>query len=277
MNSMKIKDKLKNISKNKNIDFNILLKFYVFDRFIARLSVSKYKDNFIIKGGFLLSKLFGLENRSTMDIDSMVNKTDFTKDNILKMIKEISKIDLGDNVIFTIKDVSLIREEDVYGGYRVNLIFEFENIREILKLDIATGDLITPSAITFKYKTLFDEEIKVWAYNIETILAEKIETILSKAEASSRMKDYYDIYLIYNRSIDNINKTDFRNAVINTFKKRNFDKDLLETFAIIKESKIIRNRWNAYAKKYDYAKDITFDEIISCIEKFVMLIVVVNS
>lgn len=270
MNSMQVKDKLKIIAKNKAIDFNIVLKFYVFDRFIARLAKSNYKDNFIIKGGFLLSTLFGLENRSTMDIDSSIIKISFTEATIMKIIESIIAIDLQDNIKFSIKAIGPIREEDKYGGFRIHLIFEFENIKELLKLDIATGDPITPKAIEYKYKTILEDEIiNIWSYNIETVLAEKLETILSKVEMSSRMKDYYDIYLICNKSWNSINQERFKKATSNTFKNRNFNKNTNETFRIIQESPIILKRWHGYSNKYDYAKNIKFDDILESLEKLI--------
>lgn len=273
MNSMQVKDKLKNIAKAKNINFNVVLKFYVFDRFIVRLSKSKYRDNFIVKGGFLLSTMFGIENRSTMDIDYSITKTKFNKRNILEMIKSIVDIDLNDGINFSIKGIELIREEDKYGGYRVNLLFKFENIKESFKVDIATGDPITPEAIKFHYKSILaDEEMKVWAYNLETVLAEKLETILSKGELSSRMKDYYDIYLIYNKNWTEINKEELSFAISRTFENRKFQKDVTEAFNVIKDSLIIKRRWDAYAQKYDYANNIEYDEIIESIEEIISII-----
>ena len=272
MNSMQLKDKLKNIAKRKNIDFNVVLKYYVFDRFIVRLSKSPYKDNFIIKGGFLLSTMFGVEHRSTMDIDYAITKTNFTEENILKMIKSIININEKDNIKFSIKDIELIREEDKYGGYRVHLIFEFENIKEFLKIDIATGDPITPEAIEFHYKCMLSEDyLKVWSYNLETVLSEKIETILSRGELSSRMKDYYDIFLIYNRYWDKIDKDELIRAIQRTFTKREFKSDLNETFNIIKDSIIIKKRWQAYSRKYDYAHNIKYEQVMNCLESIISI------
>lgn len=277
MNSMQVKDKLKNIAKEKKVDFNRILKFYVFDRFIARLSKSKYKDNFIIKGGFLLSILFGLENRSTMDIDSEIANTNLTEFNILKMMTSIVGINLDDNVKFSIKRIETIKDDDEYGGYRIHLLFEFENVKEFLKLDIATGDPITPNAISCKYKMMLDDNyIDVWSYNLETILAEKIETVFSKAEVSSRMKDYYDIYLICSKDWNNLNCENFRKAVENTFHKRNFDKDLFETYQLIKNSSILRKRWEVYSRKYEYARNINYDDIMNSLEKIIEIILPVS-
>ena len=277
MNSMQVKDKLRNIVKEKNVDFNLVLKFYVFDRFIVRLSKSKYKDNFIIKGGFLLSALFGIENRATMDIDSAITNVIFTEYNLVKMVNSIINIDLKDNIKFSITDVGLIREEDEYGGYRIHLSFDFENIHEFLKLDVATGDPITPNAIIYNYKTLLENEsINVWSYNIETLLAEKFETVFSRVELSSRMKDYYDIYLIYIKNWENVNHKHFNDALVNTFKKRKFDKNLYETFSIIKDSSIIKRRWEVYSKKYDYANGINYKDIMECLEEIIKVIELIS-
>ena len=217
--AQRVKDKLRNISKEKNVDFNSVMRFYMYDRFIARLSKSKYKDNFILKGGFFLSNLFGIDNRSTMDIDTAIRKAEFNKENIIKMLEEIINIDIEDNVKFEINKTEPIREEDEYGGLRVTINFMLENIRDRFHVDIATGDPIYPGPDDYKYESLIDDEVyKVWSYNLETVLAEKIETILSKLENSSRMKDYYDIYLIYKFKFNKINKTKFRKAVEKTLK-----------------------------------------------------------
>ncbi len=274
MNSMQVKDKLKSISKEKNVNFNIMLKFYVFDRFVVRLAKSEYKDNFIIKGGFLLGTLFGVEARSTMDIDASITKIMFGKKQILKMINAIISIDLDDNIKFEIKGVNPIREEDEYGGYRIYLNFLFENIKEVLKIDVATGDVITPKAIIYQYKLLLDNKyVSVWAYNIETVLAEKIESVFSKVELTSRMKDYYDIYLICSRNWNEIDKATFKIAVNNTFQKRNFDKNLKEIFLIIKNSILLKERWTAYIKQYDYVKNIEFEDILKWLEKIIEILV----
>lgn len=215
-----VKDKLKNISKDKNVDFNSVMRFYMYDRFIERLSKSKYKDNFILKGGFYLSKLFGLDNRSTMDIDTAIRKTKFTEDNVIKMITEIINIDINDNVKFEIEKREFIRDEDEYGGLRITINFMLENMKDSFHIDIATGDPIHPGPDDYKYESLIGNEVyKVWSYNLETVLAEKIETILGKLEISSRMKDYYDIYLIHKFKFNKINKTKFRGAVEKLLKK----------------------------------------------------------
>ena len=269
-----VKNKLKNISREKNVDFNSVMRFYMYDRLVERLSKSKYKDNFILKGGFYLSKLFGLDNRSTMDIDTAIRKTKFTEENLIVMINEIISIDVGDNVKFKIEKTELIREEDEYGGLRITINFMLENIKDKFHIDLATGDPIYPRPDNYKYESLIGDEIyKVWSYNLETILAEKIETILSKLETSSRMKDYYDIYLIYKFKFDTINKEKFRGSVEKTFKKRKFDADLMTNLSIVKESKVLRERWLSYSRKNSYARDVEFEETLECLEKLIDILI----
>src|SRR5574344_1103072 len=201
-----------------------------------------------------------------MDIDSAIRNTNFSVDNIYNIINEIINIDLNDNVCFKIEDVRQIRDEDKYGGYRFEIEFRLDNIIEHLKIDIATGDPITPSALRYNYKTMLNNEnIKIWTYNMETTIAEKIETILSKKEYSSRMKDYYDIYLIYNFYWDSINNDNLIAAIKNTFKKREYNDDVFDSLKTIEKSIILRKRWNSYSKKNTYANNIKYDEIIRCI------------
>ena len=269
-----VKDKLKNISIEKNVDFNSVMRFYMYDRFVERLSKSKYKDNFILKGGFYLSKLFGIDNRSTMDIDTAIRKAEFTEENLIKMINEIISIDVGDNVKFKIEKTESIRDEDEYGGLRITINFMLENIKDKFHIDLATGDPIYPRPDNYRYESLIGDEIyKVWSYNLETVLAEKIETILSKLETSSRMKDYYDIYLIYKLKFDKIDKEKFRGAVEKTFKKRKFDADLIANLNIVKESKVLKDKWISYSRKNSYARDVEFEDTLKCLEQFIDIIV----
>lgn len=269
-----VKDKLRNISREKNIDFNSVMRFYMYDRFVERLSKSKYKDNFILKGGFYLSKLFGLDNRSTMDIDTAIRKTNLSLENVIKMITEIINIDVDDNVKFELEKTESIRDEDEYGGLRITIKFTLENMKDSFHIDIATGDPIHPGPDDYKYESLIGNEIyKVWSYNLETILAEKIETILSKLEASSRMKDYYDIYLIHRFKFNKINKTKFRGAVEKTFEKREFNADLIASLNVVKDSKILRDKWVSYSRKNSYARNLEFDETIKCLEDFIEILI----
>lgn len=273
MNSMHIKDKVRNIANKKNVDFNTVFRLYMYDRFIERLAVSEYKDNFILKGGFYLSTLFGVENRSTMDIDTVIAKAAFSENNIRKMLEEIILIDINDNTILELASISIIRDEDEYGGYRATITIKLENIKESFHIDISTGDPIIPTAIKYKYlPTLGDKHINLWAYNIETVLAEKIETILNRAEASSRTRDYYDVYLIYKTSFEDINQNHFRKAVEKTFEKRKYDGDIINTLTKIKDSEILKDRWESYLKKNSYAKGISYHDVIDCLAVLIRII-----
>lgn len=274
MNSMQVKDKLKNISVKRNLDFNTLLRLHMYDRFIERLSVSEYRDNFILKGGFYLSTLFGLESRSTKDIDTAIKDANFTKENVEKMIKSIISIDINDGALISFIEIVNIRKDDQYGGFRVILNVKLDTIRENFQIDIATGDPITPNPIIYKYHPILgDSYINVWSYNIETVIAEKLETILRRAEANSRIRDYYDLYLIYTKGWHAVNIDDLRKAVDKTFEKRNYTGNIEKTIAILNDSKIIKNKWDSYKKKYNYAKDINYDQIIKCIMEIVKVLV----
>lgn len=269
-----VKDKLRNISNEKNINFNAVLKFYMYDRFIERLSKSKYRDNIVLKGGFYLSSLFGIENRSTIDIDAAIRKAEFTEDNLLKMITEIINVDVDDNVVFKINETSSIRDEDEYGGLRVTIDFQLENVKDKFHIDMATGDLIYPRPDSYNYKSLIEKKTyQVWTYTTETVLAEKLETILNKLDTSSRMKDYYDIYLIYKFKFAELNKENFMMAVKKTFEKRKFQGNLIGSLNVIKQSSILKEKWSNYARKNNYAREIEFEEILAFLEEFINILV----
>lgn len=275
MNSMQLKDKLKNISNKENVDFNVVLRNYMYERFIERLANSKYKNNFIFKGGYLLSTIFGLNNRQTMDIDLALKNQTLSKENILNIMQEISEIDIKDDANIIINSISNIREDDEYGGYRIKLTVMIEKIKETFNIDVATGDPITPREINFKYKTMFDYKfINLKSYNFETILAEKIETILSRKEFNSRVKDFYDVYLIYNMAKNKINKEILMKAIINTFRKREFYDDIEDTINMIKDSYVLKQRWKSFSKQNKYAKNIEYDEIIECLISLIEIITV---
>ena len=267
MNSMQLKDKLKNISNEKNVDFNTLLRLYMYDRFLERLSKSKYRDNFVLKGGFYLSTLFGVENRATMDIDTAFRNANFDEKTIVKMIKEIISIEVDDNAKLKYIGISPIRDEDEYGGFRVTIQVEYDNMKQSFHIDIATGDPITPKEIRYKYLPLLgDYYVDLYAYNMETILAEKIETMLSRLELNGRTRDFYDIYLIYKKEWQSINIDHFRKAIDKTFAKRKYNGNPFEALDIIRNSEILKERWNKYQRNFSYAEGIEFEDIMNCLE-----------
>ncbi len=273
MNDRQLKDKIRNIAKKKNVDFNTVFRLYMYDRFIERLAISKYKDNFIIKGGFYLSVLFGVENRATMDIDAAITNASFDVGNIKNMLEEIISIDINDNAILKLTSISSIRDIDEYGGYRVTIHIKIENIKEVIQIDIATGDPITPGAINYKYlPILADEVIYLWTYNIETVLAEKLETILSRAEANSRTRDYYDVYMICEMYLESINIIDLKEAVRKTFEKRKYNGNIINTLKVIEKSEILLNRWQSYSTKYNYARDVSYMDVIQSLQTLIRII-----
>ena len=189
------------------------------------------------------------------------------------MIRNIIKIDIDDNAKIEFVNISKIREVDEYGGFRITLNVKIDTIRENFQLDVATGDPITPCPYEYEYMPILgDSYIKVWTYNIETMIAEKLETILKRVEANGRTRDYYDLYLIYIKGWDKVNIHDLRNAINKTFSKRKYKGDIFETINILRNSSILRKRWELYSKKYEYAKGITYDEVVACIEEIISVL-----
>lgn len=270
MNSMQLKYKLRSIFKEKNVDFNTLLQLYMYDRFLERLSKSKYRDNFVLNGGFYLSTLFGVEDRAAVDIDTSFRNANFDEETIINMIKEIISIDIDDNVKIDYAGTVPIGDEDEYGGFRVSMIVNYDEMHEPIHIDIATGDPITPKEIRYKYLPLLgDYYIDLYAYNMETVLAEKIETILSRLELNGRAKDFYDIYLIYTKEWKNINLDHFRKAIDRTFTKREYNCNPFEALDIIRNSVALKERWNKYQRNFEYAERLEFEDIMNCLEKMI--------
>ena len=196
--AMSLKAKIRNKAKEKNIPAQVILQNYMFERFLNRLSVSEYKEKFVLKGGMLVAALVGLDNRATMDLDTTLKNLPITPETIEKALSEIFSIDLNDEVAFKLKTILPIREDDVYGGYRVALDAIYETIITPMTIDVSTGDVITPDAVKFDFAGIFDDTIifEVWAYNVETVLAEKVETILRRSVFNTRPRDFYDAYIL---------------------------------------------------------------------------------
>ena len=218
-NAKSLMDKSRNLAKSCSITTNEVLQNFMFERILERLSVSKYKNNFILKGGLLLSSIMGIDTRTTMDMDTCIKGIDLTDEQLYLVLNEILSIDIEDGVIFEIKNSKAIREEDTYGGLRYNIVAKFDNIRVDLSIDIATGDLITPHEIEYDYKMMFeDRNLKIMAYNIESIIAEKYQTVIVRGILNSRMKDYYDLYYLV--TYKEFSKQHIKEAIIRTFNKR---------------------------------------------------------
>lgn len=268
-NSESLKGKLKYIANEKGINSNYLLQSYMFEALLKRVSKSKYKDKFVIKGGLLLSSIFGIDLRSTMDLDTTILGIALNKDNITKIIEDIISIDVNDDISFELVSVKDIREEDVYNGYAIRLIAHYDNLKVDLIIDVTTGDVITYNAIEYKYKTIFGDDIKVLAYNNETIIAEKFESIITRNITNTRMKDYYDIYMFVKYRWDEIDKSVLKAAVASTSKHRGSEKYIKEVSAyinLIKDDPSLKELWHSYQAKYDYAKEVEFEDVIKAIE-----------
>ncbi|WP_423364301.1 nucleotidyl transferase AbiEii/AbiGii toxin family protein [Mycoplasma sp. P36-A1] len=271
MKAQSLKSNIDNLHKEIKVEKNIILKFYVFERFIERLSISSYKNNFIVKGGYILSNVLGCKGRTTKDIDFSLKDVEFTYEEVVRIITDIIAVNLDDDVKFNMIKVTEIKGEDDYGGYRVFLEAKIVNITERIYIDLATGDKVTPSAITFTFRKLFDDtEISILSYNFETILSEKIETILSKAEISSRMKDYYDIYIIYTLFHYEIDNDLLITALSNTITNRGTEYIYDEYSEIL--NKIVSNAnvkklWKQYLNSNDIKDDIKIEYITKIIYK----------
>ena len=272
-----LKAKASNLSKKTNIPNKYLIQNFMFEALLKRISKSKYKNKFVIKGGLLLSSVFGVNLRSTMDLDTTIKGLPLNKSTITKVITEIINIDLKDNITFEIENIKDIREEDLYSGYNVNLKADFDGLKTNLMIDITTGDIITYKEVEFKYNTLFDNEtINIMTYNYETIIAEKFESIISRNIDNTRMKDYYDLYMFVNLKWNDINKETLRKAIINTSKNRetiSYIENANDYINLIEDDSRLKLLWNSYQNNYEYAKGIEFVDTINAIKVISEIIV----
>ena len=266
-NAKSLMDKSRNLAASCNITVNEVLQNYMFERVLERLSVSKYKNNFILKGGLLLSSIMGIDTRTTMDMDTCIKGIELTDEQLYEVLQEILNIDINDGVKFEIRNSQPIREEDDYGGLKYNLLAIFDNLRVNLSIDIATGDLITPREIEYDYKMMFeDRNLKIMTYNIESIIAEKFQTVINRGILNSRMKDYYDLYYLI--TYKEFSKENLKNAIIKTFNKRDTDiKNINKVIDEIEKSEFVKELWTSYSEKYQYAKCLEFKKVINSIKR----------
>jgi predicted nucleotidyltransferase component of viral defense system len=268
---MHLKGIIKNMAAKTGIKANALLQNYMLERLLERISVSKYKWKFILKGGMLISAIVGLDSRTTMDMDVSIKGVDFSKENLLSIFEQILKVPIPDDVKFILKGIEEIREESEYGGYRISIEIAYETVVVPLKIDISTGDIITPKEVLYSFDLLFEERnIEILAYNLETVLAEKFETIISRGILNTRARDFYDIYILITLQEKNINKDDFKNALTSTATKRKTLEKINDSLSIIEEingDKTIQSIWKAYTKRFVYANDIAFEDSIAALIK----------
>lgn len=269
MNSDKLNDIIKKKSKGNNNLAHHLHQMFFFEHVLMRLEKSKYRNNIILKGGVLLSSIIGEDLRTTKDIDATLKSLPLNIDSIRNIFEEILSIDIDDNVNFEIVNIKDIRLEDEYGGFRINVKGTFDKIRTNFFIEITTGDIITPREIKYKYNSIFeDKKINIMAYTIETIIAEKFESIISKNITTTRAKDFYDLYMLMNKHKNNINNKNLVKAIENTFNKRNTEfkmDNLRETVEMLENSNILKRVFADYQSRLEYTKEVSFDDTIKAI------------
>ena len=266
-----LKDLVRNLSKKKSADAQILMRNYMMERFLERISLSEYKNQFILKGGMLVAAMVGLDARATMDLDATIKGTNVSVEDVEMIISKIISIPLNDGVLFRIKRISEIMEEADYPGVRVSMETKFDGVITPLKIDISTGDIITPREIKYNFNLMLQNRtIEVWAYNLETVLAEKLETVISRNVTNTRMRDFYDIYILQKLYGEQLSKDVLRDALVATAKKRETleqieTEDIDEVFDEIQSSSVMENLWKVYQRNYSYSADIPWHTIMKSI------------
>lgn len=272
--------KLKNIVSKKSLGDNTisaqLYQMFFFERILERISISRYKDNIILKGGLLLSSIIGEDMRTTKDMDATLKSVLLERSNILNIMNEILAIPLNDSVKFEIVDIKDIREEAEYGGFKINIVGMLEKLRVNMFVEFTTGDKITPKEIDYNYNSIFEnKKIPILAYTIETILAEKFETIISRSIANTRLKDFYDVYILMSNYKEIISNDVLVEAVKNTFRKRetniNVDK-ISDVISLIKNDNVMKHYWEKYQSKFSFAQGINYNEIMGKLDYILLLL-----
>ena len=271
-----LKDRIRNLAKSKSADAQVLMRNYMMERFLERISVSEYRDKFILKGGMLVAAMIGLESRATMDIDGTIKGINVNVEDVEKMIAAIVSVPMDDGVEFQVKRISEIMDEAEYPGIRVSMETRFDGVRTPLKIDISTGDAITPREVRYRFKLMLEERsIDIWAYNLETVLAEKLETVVSRSITNTRMRDFYDLHMLSQLYGQTIVPADLSAALIATARKRNTEKYLADAVAALDEVEADMNMvklWAAYQKKFSYASDVTWNSIMTSVRSLFKLL-----
>ena len=261
--SMQLKAKIRNLSGGDNERAKMLIRTFIMERFLERVALSPYRDKFILKGGMLVASIVGLEARATMDIDTTMQAMPLTMENARSVIEDILRIDVQDGVSFTITKISDIMEEHDYSGIRFMLEAALDKLRQAIKIDISTGDVITPHDVPYSYKLMFeDRTLNLRSYNLETLLGEKLETIMARETANTRMRDFYDIHVLMQQAA--IDHKVLHDAFMATSMKRNTT-DMLPRFdSILEEVKAdhaMRDMWNKYRRDNFFVGELTWDEV----------------
>lgn len=271
-NTMSFKAIINNIAKENKVAAQAVLQTYMLERLLERISLSQYKNNFILKGGMLISAMLGIDSRTTMDMDTTIKGFPLTEENINKIMQEICELKIEDNVSFKVNNTELIREDDDYGGYRITFEANYNNeMPVILKIDVTTGDKITYKEIEYEFSLMLeDRKIRVLSYNLETVIAEKFESIIKRGPLTTRIRDYYDIYMLTNTQSKNIGKKELKEAIKETSKHREsigIIEHWQETIDLIRENENLLKQWKKYQKNNIYAEDIEYNDLIQAIEE----------
>ena len=271
--AMSLKGRIKNYAKSNNIAAQVVLQNYMFECFLTRLSVSEYSEKFVVKGGMLIAAIVGLDTRSTMDLDTTLRNLPLTEEKILDAVNTICKIDMKDDVVFAVKSIEPIRKDDIYGGYCVRLDAVYDTIITPLSIDVSTGDVITPDAVKYEFSGIFDGDIRIslWGYNIETVIAEKVETILRRGVFTTRLRDYYDVYIL--GTTQEYDKEIYKEALKATAEHRGSTEQISDVESILKqisESDDLKDMWRKYQKKFAYASDISYQNVLEVLRKIVI-------
>ena len=271
--AMSLKGRIKNYAKSNNIAAQVVLQNYMFECFLARLSISEYNEKFVVKGGMLIAAIVGLDTRSTMDLDITLRNLPLTEEKITDAINTICEIDMKDDVVFAVKSIEPIRKDDIYGGYCVRLDAVYDTIITPLSIDVSTGDVITPDAVKYEFSGIFDGDIRIslWGYNIETVIAEKVETILRRGVFTTRPRDYYDVYIL--GTTQEYDKEIYKEALKATAEHRGSTEQISDVEGILKqisESDDLKDMWRKYQKKFAYASDISYEDVLEVLRKIVL-------
>lgn len=266
---------IRNLSREKSADAQLLMRNYMMERFLERISLSEYRDKFILKGGMLVAAMVGLDARSTMDLDATVKGANVNVEDIENLISAIVSVPIDDGVKFQLKSISEIMDEAEYPGIRVSMTTTFDGVVTPLKIDISTGDAITPREVRYSFKLMLeDRSIDICAYNLETVLAEKLETIITRTTTNTRMRDFYDIYILDQLHGNTLNRQTLYDALLATAKKRGTERHLAEAVDVLNEvesSPVMQKLWESYRRKFSYAADLEWNIIMRAVRSLYAL------
>lgn len=271
-----LKGTIRSMAAKKNLRAQEVLQMFLFERILERMANSRFKDNFILKGGLLISSMIGITERTTMDMDTTVRGIQMEVDEIVSAVKEIVAIDVEDGIVFEYKGIEPIREEDAYNNFRVHLQAKYGKIDSPMKIDVTTGDAITPAAIQYDFPMLFEEKsIPVMAYTLETVLAEKYETIIRRNIGSTRARDYYDLHTLYRSRKSSVRPEILKAAVLHTAMKRDSVQDMQDWKEILKdirEEPAMYLLWDNYVAENKYIRELEFHIVLDTVEEVAKLL-----